>query len=1011
MRAPPALAAGGLALALALATASCDGNVACVFADGCVGGGGSDAGAEAVLPEDGEWIQDAPPSVVDVFPSGGTAASTTPVVVTFSESMNPDTVLGAVVLIPVQNGVDGQPVPGVTQALVGEGRVLVLLPSTLGVVDEYHVRIAAEAAATDLTGQELEEAPGSTLDSFSVATEDPSTPALVTTWPAGGAAGQGETGEVVVFFDRRMDAATIDGDSFDVLVNGGQPPHDPPPAALSIDLGGFPVTDARVFRWRSVDAAEVAASLGLSATVKIVLSPAGHEIQDPDGEALPATSATYTTTEIGTPLAANLLSSPSDAIGLANLTAGDPEELLVQIDLSAGAAEDKLDLFLFGKTLDEEPLLVALSRSITLAGTPPILTAYYTLADADLLRGADPIAPRFADGAVALAFRMRRVREVTPLRVLDADPAAGGIQDVILDTVPPAIEELLHSGGATDFQRSDLRDVVLSGKASELLRSVEVTTDAGSNGSLAPVVGSDEAGFFVAAPVRVGTLDGGTTAYSAVAYDAALNPSPAVTGTFTQLGLVGPGTFVAGEPLAVQAFDATTLAPLAGALVVIHGDDGDGVGYPFVASGTTGAAGEIEIASYGGGATILSVDLAGYDLFTFHGVTSNRISVPLVPVGTAPAAFVEGTTATDDDLASLTLTLVNAKAGDSRRAEAASPWFDGESCFNDPFAGQVSCPFGPEPIHTGRLGAVAWLAGSFLQLETTFSVTGLIQAFDLSLPRPPAAAGESDPVELWISHVFVDPGAPLDEVPLEIDPVQLLATATTGIDLGDLVDDPETTGAPWISVETLSPGLPGVIPVGLGVAFDQGGTTWNVRSAHPGAVGEGGTYGSRGAVDTDFFLRAEIRDSAGNRAGQRPRLSALDSLPVSHVLAPLGVPQITSPAPGGSSGPPGYGVAFDDTVADLRAESALYRVLLADQVGRRWTLWHPDIPDAAGPEIVVRVPDLAEGGGSGLADGAIAATVSAFGWPALDLSDFLWSDVLREHDLFAHSAPVTYTQP
>ena len=998
-------------LSALLGAGSCSGDVVCVFATGCQGGGGiGDAGNAATLPEDAQWIKDGPPSIVDVFPTrGNTAASTTPVIVTFSESMNPDTVFGAIELIPVIAGTPGSPLPGVTMALIGEGRVLVLLPPTLQPVDEYQVKLGETAAATDLTGQDLSDKPGTVLDSFVVEEEDAEEPAIVTIWPAGGATRQGETGEVIVVFDRVVDTGTVDGDSFDVLVDGSQPSEDPEPEALAIDLGGFPLTDSRIYRWRSVDANGIPASLGVETPVQVKVSPAGNEILDLDGDAVPDTSIAFTTNELGAPLSSNLLSNPTDAMGLANLTAGDPEELLIQVDLLNAEEGDKLDLFLFGMNTELEPQLVALLRTITLAGTAPILTANFTLADVDILRAVDPITPRFADGAVAFAFRLRRGTNLTPLRVIDVDPVFSGVQDVILDTVAPTIDELLNTGGVTTFFRSDLRDIVLTGKASELLRAVEVTTALGTTDTLAPVVGSTESGYFVAAPVTAGILTTGTTTYSAVGYDAALNASTPVTGTFTQLGAVGPGSFVGGVPVQVQVFDSTTMALLEGALVMTHGDDGDGVGYPFVAAGTTDANGAVTLASAPTGETILSVDVPGYDLFTFHGLRSARLSVPLVPVGNQPTALVGGAARSDDDLASITLTLAKSKVSDSRRGDNMYRFYPGETCFNDPFAGNLACPYGPEPIFANRLGAQGWMAGSFAQ--ATFNPVTLITAFDFVLPTPPTAAGEADVTEVWIPYVFVDPEAPANEIPLAIDPVALVGATTTGIDLDDLEDDPLTTGVPWITVETVSPGIPGAIPVGIGISFDQGGDVWIVNAAYPGAVGENGYFGLHGIVDTDLFLRAEIRDHDGNRSGQRPRISNLPDLPFADTLVPPGVPQISSPAAGGNTGGASYNIVFEDTVPDLFGEEVLYRVNLVDSVGRRWTIWRPDAPDAAGPEVIVRVPDLTQGGGTMLFDGAIAASVSLFGWPDLALDEFLWSDVPREYDLFAHSAPVTFTQP
>ena len=49
--------------------------------------------------------------------------------------------------------------------------------------------------------------------------------------------------------------------------------------------------------------------------------------------------------------------------------------------------------------------------------------------------------------------------------------------------------------------------------------------------------------------------------------------------------------------------------------------------------------------------------------------------------------------------------------------------------------------------------------------------------------------------------------------------------------------------------------------------------------------------------------------------------------------------------------------------------------------------------------------------GTGLADGDIDCSVSAFAWSGLLPTDFFWTDVEREMELFAHAAPVTFVKP
>jgi hypothetical protein len=43
--------------------------------------------------------------------------------------------------------------------------------------------------------------------------------------------------------------------------------------------------------------------------------------------------------------------------------------------------------------------------------------------------------------------------------------------------------------------------------------------------------------------------------------------------------------------------------------------------------------------------------------------------------------------------------------------------------------------------------------------------------------------------------------------------------------------------------------------------------------------------------------------------------------------------------------------------------------------------------------------------------GGRSCRISAWSWPTLDLSNFLWSDVDREHDLFVHAVAQSFTPP
>jgi hypothetical protein len=1011
----PIRSLGGILVAAAATAlvAGCSGNPTCVFTTGCVGGGGPGQGAPAALPDAGVWIVDGAPTVETVLPAAFGVASTTPVVVVFSESVAPESVLGgAIELLPVDlAGFPLGPIP-VTEQLVADGRMLLLIPQAALVPSDYVVQIASGAQITDYTGQLLNAAAGAELQSFSVDTVDPVDPALVTLWPPAGTSRQNTQTEIVAVFDRAIDATTVTDAAFDVLVDGVPPTDDPAAQPLSLTVGGFPIQDTRVFTWRSVDVMGDFTSLGASATVDVTLSAAGAEILDLSAGTVPTATSGFTTAAVDPPADSVILSDPTDAIGIASLTPG-PTELALQVDLVDGQPGDVLDVYLVGTSLDEtDPQLIALSRSISLTGAAPITVVPVTLSDVDLTSDG---SPRFADGFVSFAWRLRRGNDVSVVQVLDVDPDEDGIQDPLLDTVAPTIDELLVPGaGSTTSYLTDVRDITVVGRASEALASVEVTTDVGDNGKQPRVMGVDADELFVAAPVPAGMLGPGTVNYTVVGYDGAGNASLPVTGTLEQLGAVGPAVLVPGATIDVDVYDAQTLLPIAGALVVTHSDMGDGLNYPQVASGSTDSGGDVTLASAGAPAigTILTVDAAGYDLFTFHDLRAARVSIPLHPIDAGGVTSVTGSVTSSSSQADLALPVSQLKLADSRRPTFADPTYPGQACVAGPFgSGGLTCPYGPESIRPDRLGAQSFLAGNMLLTEAGFNAILFLTAFDLHVPVPPVALGGLDTTAVDVPYLLAEATAPVTALPVELPPTVLFGAFTTGIDLGNLDDDVATTGAPRVTVETLVPGVPGPVPVGLGLAFDQGGSIWNVRSAIPGEVTAAGEFGlDPPIVDTDPFLRMELRDADGNVAGQRPRVSELPGLPVPNVLFPANVPGLVTPPAGGSSGGTSFDVVFTNAIQDAQAQEGLYRVVLTDGAGRAWRLWRPDLLDAVG-DMLVHVPDLSGAGGSTLLNGTVSVTLSTWSWGGLDPTAFLWTDVEREHDYFSHAAPLTFSQP
>jgi len=993
---------------LALFAASCNDSIVCVFTTGCQGPSGRLSDNPAVPPVDGEWIIDGPPDVVPsgVFPKGTTNPPTTPVVVLFDETMAPDSMEGAIEVVPSLGGFPG-PAVDVEQTLLGDGRVLLLLPASDLAAGDYLVQVGAESNATDLTGQAFVKVPGTQLGTFTVSATPPAEPRLVATYPQDGDTGQSETGQMVVVFDRAIDPGSVDGASFDVKVDDLDPPLDPQPRAVTV--GGGP-EDTRAFVYRSVNAAGTPVPLGNDVEVTIALSPVGNPLlDDEEGEVLAPVTITFQTLDLAAPLGASLLSDPTDAIGLANLTDNSPEELTVEVELEDGKPDDFVDLFVFGeeRTEEPEPIVIALQRFIRLAGTEPILTATFTREDVGLQLSDDPANVHFADGPLAFAFRLRRAGIVTPVKLLDLDPDPARLQDVILDTHAPTLRALLVPGGTTDEFRSDQRGISIAGRVlvtptePETVRSVEVTTDVGNNGTLPPVIGSDETGLFLAAPVPAGILDPSTVNFSSiVVYDAALNAAPAVSGTVTQLGVVGPGALAPGDDVTVQVFDGRTLAPVPGATVLVHADHGNGVDFPQIAQGQTLADGTVTLATEGAPSigAIVTVVAQSYDLFTFHGVPSAHLSVPLFQSNRG-VGRVDGDVFSTNAAAVALLPGLDRRLDDSRRTFEQPRGFVSGSC-PPPSGGELTCPYGPEGVQDSQLGARSFFAGDFTQTEGNFSPALLLQAFALEVPFDRIQPNQLQPGDFTVPFLLTDGATPPEEAAIGLPPVVFQVDPGSGVGVLASDPDPTTTGNPFVTVEVLIPGIPGSLAVSTGLSFDQGGDRWVVRTAQPGAVTAGGPLGSVGIVDDDPFVRMELRDSESNAAGARPRLSTIlagGPLPVFHALA---VPRVLSPLLGASTGGQPFNVVLSHAIGDERAAGGLYRVRLRDDAGRSWTLWRVD-PTGSG-DVLLRVPVA-----NVLASKELVIDSAAYAWSGFSPIGFLWSDVEREVELFSFGEPFT----
>jgi hypothetical protein len=1005
-----------VALLALVVTPGCD-NVACVFGEGgCVdqdssGGIGSQS---ASALRTGDWTQPTAPTVLRFLPTAE-AHPSTPIVLEFSESMDADSLDGAFEIMEV----DGLAAIPLNAVLTGDGRLAILSGLPLTESTSYEVLYAEDAEAYDRTGQTLRVSTDRVIGTFTVADTAPVQPRLIASFPADASTGASAITTFVAVFDRPLQTATVNATTFRVTVDGAAPPTNTGALVLQVDngSGGF-VPEPRVFLWRAQNSLTDRLSLGNNASVSVALSNdgGGPTIMDLDGGVMTARTVGFTTATTPPPAAVQITSTPTDAIGIANLDGTTPLQL--QVDLTDPAsAGDVLEIYLVGRDL--QPDSEGLPRNSALLRTFPLSDGTVTvlLGETELMLSAtqSPVTGIFQDGGVNMGFAHVASGIRTPVRVLDVDPTGASKLDPVLDTTAPKLQELGHFGAQISEFRSNLRDLVVNGVSDEELRSVEVRTQIGlvqyTNGNLPDVASYDAAtGGFIARTAPLGVIDVMDLPATAeiTLYDRALNASPVAIVPFTQLGASGPGAALPGPDVTVTVFDAASLSPVAGALVFTHEDDG-GV-YTAVATATTDVQGRATLSSAIVGETIVTVDAAGYDLFSFHGAPTARLDVPLFVSGFATSPVTAGLFATFEEISLLENGLV-----DTRTPFPLDPYSLASSCFFNPFSEETACTFDPYVAASRRLGGLVQLSTLTPAMENVYSAESFLRGFGWFVPRPGLEPGTPEFVELVAGPLLSDISTPAEDRAIDA-PAQVLDLAgAVGVNLADL------TGPPNATIEALAPGLPDNPRVGAGLSFDQGGNIWNLRGAYPGAAdgildGGGDLEGSlvvSNAIEGDLFFGAEIADNSGNRSAVRSRFSFLTGN-----LALPAVSAITAPI--GNTGGASFDIDFDDVIADALGRPGIYQAQVLDSDGRAWRAWRLDPSDANGPTVTIHLPDIALGGGVPLADGALAASITSYALPdtpgsldygGFDPLEFLWNDIQRQWDRRSVGAPALLSQP
>ncbi|MGD2016662.1 MAG: Ig-like domain-containing protein [Planctomycetota bacterium] len=989
------LAALGLGL-----VSSCD-NPTCVFVNGCTGSnGGNDPGGlgnkGARFPDDGSFVAAGAPTLVAAAPQVSDVHPRSPVYLEFSESLNSSSLAGAFRIIDV---VLQQDLPLQPASLVGDGRVVVLLPVTGYQPNrQYQVLYAQDAELVDLNGETLASNPNTILLDFAVveASTVPE-PRLIYSFPTDLSTLQGDASEVVVGFDRRMETSSFDADTFDVLVDGAPPAFDPPPEPIQTDTSGFGFGQTHTWRWIPRDADGRSVSLGADVRVQVKLSQGVGQITSEEGDPLPASETEFQTLGLSMPASVRKVAGAGspDTFGAADVFGAAP---IVEITLAQPAPSGvTADLFLFGASPTSEGLLK--STAATFEVTEGSTTLSLTAAELGMLDALGDA--QFADGDFECAVQLRRFGSPTGVRLFDADPATGPAERAYFDTVAPVLLGLGAAGAEVSSFLGDLRDLAIIGRASEPVAFAFVDAGAsGTNGgsladppatAFAGAVDASGEALFVTAAVPLGAVNptGPGVPYELSIFDRAGNSTTVpASGTFLQRGVIGPGGAPTGATVQVRVYDRRTLRGIPDATVFSHEESGGGL--TFVDSDDTSIIGLAAVSGAAAGATVITVDAPGYDLFTFHGIPRTSLEV-LLEVSNESAAAVQGKVTSVFPTGNFTGASTNVS---DTRAPRQRRLADVQLCSPNSNATLFECDYGPVLVEGAALGAITFLASQDDLPQFSFNPVTYLRGFGISAPLAPVTAGET------ALDVDIDAG---DQLAFSPPAEQPFALAPHVLDVSGLVNLGAPSGTPTLTAEAVATGLRGPLVVGRANPYPLAGdTSWTALGAAAGVASASGTLVTRAAIESDLLLRASVEDAAGNEVTARPRLSGSGGQ-----LLPIDVPRLLSPGPGGAAGPGAFNLIVEDTLPDSAGGDGIAEVVLTGASGRQWNLWTLDTADAAG-DLLISVPDIAAVGGAGLEAGVLSAEVSIWGW-GFDRGEFLWTDIERFHERSAHAAATTFT--
>ncbi len=921
-----------------------------------------------IVPVGGD-VRTGRPKVRATYPSGGGWPVAVPVVVEFNESVNQASIAPS-----SPGGNDGRivlrargaptPVPCAYDFLA-EGRLLVMRPVT-ALTDAqsptYEVVLLPDARDADGVRFEVP-AEGLVLAEFQVNQADTFTDGrILALYPRENARDFAREGEVFVVFDRPATAATVVAANLQVRPAGGAPIS----GTITLPIQTVGVADGRVARFTPSARLEPSTEYELVVTADIRFGA--------DGELDFRGRTPFSRFETVAPAAPAGIALQNPTTGFDNRINIDNAQsaVLRVIPPDDALAGDRVNVRVYGGDADTAGTgdlgFVERTAELTQPGNAPV--------DVDLAGALGTLAnPRFDEGELTFAVQLQRGSQTSGF-VHHADDAAPSF-----DITRPSVQRVggPAAGNGTDVW-CDTTHVAVWGQANERLASATLVAEGARTAEL---FASDDDGNFLLKPITLGRL---VTAigYNVTVVDDAGNMAAATfSGSIAQRGAITGA--LAGE-LVVEAYDEATLAPIAGAAVLVD------PGVPVVpASGrfsdTTAGNGRAAFGGVVGPSHTITIVAPGYDLVTLYDTRASFVSLPLRPVTNATASLT-------GDVLFPPAPGVSAIVGSTAVADRGVV---GARTTN---AAPNTIP--STPILPNRAQVVTGFAGAFEPTGNPPFVAHGAQLLGPTLteptpPAPPVAGGESSEQRLTLvpstaQTAGLPPGVPGGAR------IRDFALAT-GLDTGTFVAPPR------VRVTGSLAGFESQALLGVG---------W-LASTTGAAVGVDAAYSTTIALGLAPFAPllwcvTEVTDGAG-RVSRSRGLVVPSGLAAGTYLSPgpIAIPAVTVPG-GASTGSPQ--VEFVDGLAvagppwvDARA---YFELTASGPAGRRWLVLVPD-RDGVGTDTV-QLPELT--GVTGLAAGAWTIGVEGRVWSGVtgaSLDDLVVTERVRVEIDYARSAPVTFT--